>query len=221
MGWFFKPKVQLGLLVNFAFVMFTLVSSSAGGRTQRVILDVRRSLDAAESSAPAARTANETFRYVPLPPRLGASQAASYYDKQTRQTNVRTTHELTLVSKDGRTLTLAPSFYVNGNTIVPPHEVLLTFYSTAPTRFYADECVLDAKADERTGFWAILPVARKRTSKGVVESMEESIPYSIFVKLATSNRVTITIGSEKITLTDEHLSALRDMQRCIQDGTCS
>jgi hypothetical protein len=211
-------------LVNFAFVMFTLVSSSAGGRTQRVIVDVRRGFDAVESRSSVAGTADDTSRYVPLPPRFGPPQAVVYHYPEAGQIIVSTTHELTLVKKDGRTLTLRPSFYVNGNSINPPRKVLLPFTSSAHAPFYADECELEIGTEAGMLFRATLPVSHDRLSKGrargVVERMGQEIPYSVFVKLVTSKRVTFKVGDEESTLTDEQLSALRDMQRCVQDGAC-
>jgi hypothetical protein len=224
MEWLFRPKVQLGLLVNFAFVMFTLASSSTGARRQRVVVDVRRGFDAVESSSSAAGAADDTSSYVPLPSRFGPSQALAYHYPEAGQIIVSTTHDLTLVRKDGRMLTLWPSFYVNGNSINPPRKVLLPFTSSAPARNYADECELEIGTEAGMIFWGTLPVSHDRLSKGraqgVVERMGQEIPYSVFVKLVTSKRVTLKVGDEEITLTDEQLSALRDMQRCIQDGAC-
>ncbi|HYY98386.1 MAG TPA: hypothetical protein VE642_07345, partial [Pyrinomonadaceae bacterium] len=61
MEWFFKPKVQLGLWVNFIFVMFTLVSSSAaGGHVYE-----RR------STLVPPPPANQPLQYIPLPPPAG------------------------------------------------------------------------------------------------------------------------------------------------------
>ena len=225
MEWIFKPKVQLGLWVNFAFVMFTLVSSSVGGRANGgVVVDVRRGLDAVESRASHAGTADNAFRYVSLPPRLGPSQAVADHYADTWQIVVHTTHDLTLVKKDGRTLTLSPSFYVNGDTIVPPRNVTLRFRSDSPAskRFYADVCELEIMA-EGADFQAVLEVSHGqlwKDGKAFVEFMAQDIPYNVFVKLVASKRVTFKVGDEEIALTEEQLSALRDMQRCIQDGMC-
>lgn len=225
MEWLFKPKVQLGLFVNFVFVMFTLVSSLAGAATCDTcpFVGERRGY-AVELSAPTPATAdNSKFRYVQLPPRVGPSQAASYRNQQTGQLSVYTTKELTLVKEDGRTLKLWPIFYSSGPSIVPPRKVLLRFTSTAPSRVYADECELEVRADG-ANFWAVSPVSLTRAPKGggqaVVESMGQDITYPVFLKLVTSKRPTLKVGDEEIVLTDEHMSALRDMQRCIQDAVC-
>jgi len=225
MEWLFRPKVQLGLFVNFVFVMFTLVSSLAGAATcdMGVFADERRGY-AAELSAPTPTPAdNSKFRYVQLPPRVGPPQAASYRNQQTGELSVYTTKELTLVKKDGRTLKLWPLFYSSGPSIVPPRKVLLRFTSTAPSRVYANECDLEVKADG-ANFWAVSSVSLDRAPKGggqgVVESMGQDITYPVFLKLITSKRPTLKVGDEEIVLTDEQLSALRDMQRCIQDAMC-
>lgn len=221
MEWLFKPKVQLGLFVNFAFVMFTLVSS--GAYVRRVPVAERHDFAVAERSEPAA-PAEAAFRYVPLPPRPGPSQAASFRDQNTGQISVYATREFTLVKKDGRALTLWPIFYVTGPSITPPRKVLLRFTSTAPARFYSDECDLDINAEAGATFSATLPVSHDRTSTGgaqaVLETMVQDIPYPVFLKLVTSKRVTFKVGGEEVALTEAQLNALRDMQRCIQDGVC-
>jgi len=218
MEWLFKPKVQLGLFVNFAFVMFTLISSSAGAGTNV------RHVPVAERREPAAAPAEAAFRYVPLPPRLGPSQAASFRDQRTGQIIVYATREFTLVKKDGRALTLWPIFYATGPSITPPRKVLLRFTSTAPARFYSDECELEINAEEGANISAALPVTHDRTStggtQGVIETMAQDIPYPLFLKLVTSKRVTIKVGGEEMALTEAQLNAMRDMQRCIQDGVC-
>lgn len=226
MEWFFKPKVQVGLFINFAFVMFTLVSSPAGAGTYvtSVPVEERDDFAVAERREVAVGTADAAFRYVPLPPRVGPSQAASYRDQRTGQISVYATHEFTLVKKDGRTLTLWPIFYLSGPSITPPRKVLLRFTSSAPARFYSDECELEISAEEGANFSAALPVTYDRAStggaQGVVQAMGQDIPYPVFLKLVTSKRVTFKVGSEEIALTEAQLNALRDMQRCIQDGVC-
>jgi hypothetical protein len=217
----------LGLLVNFAFVMFTLVSSLAGGRADAtgVIVDERRGVAAAEKSSFAAGTVDDNkFRYVQLPPRRGPSQAASYRDQQSGQLSVYTTQELTLVRKDGRALTLWPIFYVSNPSIVPPRKVLLRFTSKSPAQFYEDVCELEIRSEAGTYLWQALPVshesAPKGGARGVVERLGTDIPYSAFLKLVTSKSATLRVGGEEIPLTESQMSALRDMQRCIQDGVC-
>jgi hypothetical protein len=227
MEWLFKPKVQLGLLVNFIFVMFTLVYSSAGGRTNVVgtAVEVRRGVAVAETGSFAAGAVDDNkFRYVQLPPRLGPSQAASYRDQQSGRLTVYTTKELTLVRKDGRALTLWPMFYVNGPSIVPPRTVFLQFTSASPAQFYADECELEIRSEAGTYLWSALAVSHERAPKGgargVVERLGTDIPYSVFLRLVTSKSVTLSVGGEEVTLAESQLSALRDMQRCVQDGVC-
>lgn len=235
MEWLFKPKVQLGLWVNFVFVMFTLVSSSAGGRTNGggVVVDVRRGVaveerrggGAVEMGYLAEPVDDNKFRYVQLPPRRGPSQATSYRDQQSGRLSVYTTKELTLVRKDGRALALWPVFYVNGPSIVPPRTVLLQFTSASHAQLYKDECELEISSEAGTYLWQALPVTHENAPKGgpwgVVERLGTDIPYSAFLKLVTSKSVTLTVGGEEITLTESQLSALQDMQRCIQDGVCS
>jgi hypothetical protein len=229
MEWLFKPKVQLGLLVNFIFVMFTLVSSSAGSHRQstRVLIEEPRGVAVEERHGVAAvETIDDNkFRYVQLPPRRGPSQATSYRDQQSGQLSVYTTQELTLVRKDGRALTLWPVFYVNGPSIVPPRKVLLRFTSKSTAQLYKDECELEIRSEAGTYLWQALPVthesAKKGGARGVVERLETDIPYSVFLKLVTSKSVTLRVGVEEIPLTESQMSALRDMQRCIQDGVCS
>jgi len=227
MEWLYKPKVQFGLFVNLAFVMFTLGSPYAGTVTYLTCVTVegRDGSAAAERPEPAAEVAAATFRYVPLPPRLGRPQATSFRDQNTGQISVYATREFTLVNKNGRTLTLWPIFYVTGPSITPPRKVLLRFTSSAPERFYSDECELEISAESGANFSAVLPVSHDRITTGgaqsVAETLVQDIPYPVFLKLVTSKRVTFKVGDEEIALTETQLNALRDMQRCVQDGVCS
>src|SRR5215212_10713034 len=112
MEWLFKPKVQLGLLVNFAFVMFTLVSSLAGSPTP-------------ERWHPAATYDAPAIPYAPLPP--PATLSIATVTESGGLLNVSLNNDLTLVKKTGRTLLLSPSFTMSGRAAGQPSAVTLRF----------------------------------------------------------------------------------------------
>jgi hypothetical protein len=212
MDWFFRPKVQLGLFVNFIFVVFTVVSPIFG---ERIIVDVRPR--AIKSEMP-------PVSYVNLPPRKLRPQATSFFDSGINQVSVSPKDDLTFSNKSGGKLTLSPIFSVSGSAIRAPREVLLRIYSftRASADALPDECEVEVKSDGGN-FWASAKVAHDTTSVGdtKVEGMGVYIPYATFLGIVSSEHVNFRVGQDEVTLTTPQLEALRDMQRCIQDGHCA
>jgi hypothetical protein len=158
-----------------------------------------------------------------MPRRKFPPQATSFFDSSRNEVNVYTKDELTLAEKPGGKLTLSPILSVSGSVIRAPRTVLLRIYSFIPARAATlpDECEVEVKS-ERGNFWVLANVAHDTTSVGdtKVEGMGVQIPYATFVGVVSSERVTVRVGQDEVTLTARQLEALRDMQRCIQDGTC-
>jgi len=132
MEWFFKPKVQLGLWVNFIFVMFTLVAS------------------------PARETAHWRWRpasiydppavpYAPPPPPMELGRAAT--TESNGQLNVFLTKDLTLVKKTGHGLVLSPSFTTRARPVEPPRAVTLRFTIFSEENDCPGACMLVINAD--------------------------------------------------------------------------
>src|ERR1044072_1596106 len=131
MEWLFRPKVQLGLLVNFAFIMFTLVSS-AGGRAHT-------------RWRPAAIYDPPAIPYAPLPPPAAPSGVA--VAESGGQLNVFLNNDLTLVRKSGRTLVLSPSFITRTRPAEQPSVVTLRFTIFSDKDACPGACMLVINAD--------------------------------------------------------------------------
>jgi hypothetical protein len=219
MEWLFKPKVQLGLFVNFVFIMFTLVSSAAGehGYDLRVA-----------TFEPPARPNNRTPPYVALPPPKGPSKATSYLDKSSGEINVYLENDIDLIRRPGFLLLLSPTFTVNSNGETP-RSVLMRFVSFSGAEYFAYDDSLTITADDVQVWPAVLEdgsrpfhswseekVPRSVTLGGdgrVVETVGKEIPYEVFVKIISAKLVSIQLGPEAKDLTAEQLGALRDMHR--------
>lgn len=218
MEWIFKPKVQLGLFINFIFVMFTLVSSSAAGGN----VYERRSTFVPPPPA------DQPLPYIPLPPPTGPSKAASYLDKTTGELNVYLENDMSLVRRPGFLLLLSPIFTVQAGADAP-RSVLLRFvsYSGAQYFTYDDSLTLTADgvrvwpaAPEADGHplsrWSEDKVPHSVTfgSGGrIAETVGKEIPYEVFLRVISAKSVTLKLGPEQVELTAEQLGALRDMHR--------
>src|SRR5205085_10106077 len=110
MEWFFKPKVMLGLLVNYIFIMLTLFYPTF------------------ERTHPVPQYASiqpdpVLVPYAPLPPPAAPSTVT--VEDSGGQVNVSLSNELTLVKKPGRTLVFSPSVNARTRPAQPPHAVNL------------------------------------------------------------------------------------------------
>jgi hypothetical protein len=219
MEWLFKPKVQLGLFVNFIFIMFTLVSSAAGEYTY----DYRSA-----TTEPMYRPNNRTPIYVPLPPPTGPSKATSYLDKSSGELNVYLENDIDLIRRPGFLLLLSPTLTVL-DTGEAPRSVLLRFVAFSGAQYFSYDHSLTITADDRQVWpalrsdggelrqgWSEEKVPRSVTygSDGlVVETVGKDIPYEVFVKIVSAKRVNFQLGPEATDLTAAQLGALRDMHR--------
>ena len=221
MEWLFKPKVQLGLFVNFIFVMFTLVASTAGGGR---VFEYRRS-----PGYMPPPPASETLPDIPLPPPTGPSKAASYLDKNTGEFNVYLDNDMSLVRRPGFVLILSPICMMHGGDGQP--RVLLRFSAYSWAQYFAYDNSLTIAADGEQIWPAYKPdggqvwegwkenqVPRSVSFGGeghVVEAIGKEIPYPVFVKTVNAKRVCLQFGPEETYLSKEQLDALRDMYQRI------
>lgn len=219
MEWLFKPKVQLGLFVNFVFIMFTLVSSAAGERGY----DLR----VATFEPPPA---NQPLPYIEVPPARRPSKATSYLDKSTGEINVYLENNMSLVNRPGFVLFLSPTCNVQRGADAP-RSVLLRFISFSGAQYFSYDDSLTLTADG-VQVWPAAPEAndyifRRRSqdeaphsvtfgSGGrIAETVGKEIPYEVFVRVVSAKSVTLRLGPERVELTAEQLGALRDMHRRI------
>jgi hypothetical protein len=218
MDWLFKPRVQLGLFVNFAFIMFTLVSSAAGEHgydLQPVPFEPHP-----HQSSP--------LPFVALPPPKGLAKATSYLDRNTGELNVYLENDIDLIRRPDFLLLLSPTFTVHDAGEMP-RSVLLRFVSFSGAQYFAYDDSLTITADD-VQVWPAVPedgsqpfhswseerVPRSVTFGGdgrVVETVGKEIPYEVFIKIIRAKLVSIQLGPEAKDLTAEQLGALRDMHR--------
>jgi hypothetical protein len=216
MEWFFKPKVQLGLFVNLIFIMFTLVSSAAGGHTYNY---------PSTSVEPLYRPNNGTPTYVPLPPPEGPVRATSYLDEYTGELNIYLENDLDLIRRPGFLLQLSPTFTVSGTEELP-RSVLLRFVSFSGAEYFSYDDKITLTADGRQVWpadggepwqgWSEDKVPHSTTIGGngrVVETVGKDIPYEVFAEVISAKHVSLKLGPEETELTAAQLGALRDMHR--------
>ncbi|HKG13324.1 MAG TPA: hypothetical protein VKB12_08290 [Pyrinomonadaceae bacterium] len=215
MEWLFKPKVLLGLLVNFAFVIFTLVSSSG----ERTALGRRR--------MPVVDTDSRTIPYAPP----AATGKVTVLESDGR-VSVFLTNDLTLVKKPDRTLVFAPSFSKGARPAEPPPTVTLRFTIFSGEEACPGACMLIINADGShvwesaangtfsTGWTREkVPASTISLADGQVaetlaaETFTTKIPYKTFLDIINSKRVVLSLGPDKVKLTREQIESLREMHR--------
>lgn len=220
--WLFKPKVQLGLLVNFAFIMFTLVSSFAGAppyeRERSVVVD-----------------APTVVPYAPLPPPAITSSVVATVEPNGKlkggQLNVSLDNDLTLVKKSGRILQLSPSFITRARPVEPPANVTLRFTIFSDEEACPDACMLVINGDgshlwesAASGTFSTgwkrekVPGSTKFSDDQAIvtvakETFTTQIPYATFVDIISARRVVLRFGPDKVELTHDQIEALRAMHR--------
>jgi hypothetical protein len=214
MEWLFKPKVQLGLFVNFVFVMFTLISSSSGGHAYERA--------AAVPSNDFVTPPNTALPYIPLPPPSGPSKAVFFGDRNSGEYSVYLPNDMDIARRQGFVLQLSPIFIVH-NRGEEPRAVLLRFTSYSGAQYFAYDRTLVLKADGQQVWpdatwknWNEETVPRSVAlgSNGrVVETVGKEIPYEVFAEVVKARRVSLSLGPEELELTPEQLGALRDMHR--------
>jgi hypothetical protein len=220
MDWFFKPKVQLGLLVNYIFVVWALCYP-VFERAHTV-----RQFITAESNS-------KTLPYAQLPPPTGPSRANSF--TSSGRTYVSLNNDLTLIKRPGLTLTLYPVFNAREQSLTDPSPVRLTFARFSNGQTCPGNCPLVIDTDgvrvwpragrndirPPTTSWtrASVPHSSRVLSDGNVletlaaETLSTEIPYDVFVQVVSAKHVTINLGDDGVELSAEKLESLRDMYR--------
>ncbi len=218
MDWFFRPKVQLALLVNLLFVVFTLVSSSTGER-----LHERWRPSVIDDPPPAPR--------VPLPPPAAPGKVTVI--ESGGLVSVSLTDDLPLVRKPGRTLVFAPSFTARSHPAELPSTVTLRFtIFSGKKETCPDACMLVIKADGSRVWesaangtfptdWTRnrVPASTMTLDDGqeaetlAAETFTTHIPYVTFVNIISARRVVLSLGPDKVELTNDQMQTLREMNR--------
>jgi hypothetical protein len=220
MDWFFRPKVQLGLFVNLIFVVFTIVSPIFGEHRRSVYI---------------ARTVEydpPLISHAPLPPRPAPSKITSV--ESDGQVSVSLRDDLTLVRKPDRTLVFAPSFSARARPAAElPSTVTLRFtIFSSGEEACPDACMLVINADGArvwesaangtfsTGWTRNkVPASTITLDDGQVaetlaaETFTTQIPYVTFVNIISARRVVLSLGPDKVELTDDQIQILREMNR--------
>jgi hypothetical protein len=221
--------VQLGIFVNFVFVMFTLVSSSAGER-------------AAERWNPAFTGVGVTSLPPPPPPTSASPrQSRAFTFDEDGRTKVSLYYDLTLVKRPGFQLTLSPSFSMRKNPPMELSNFSLRFmrFSDDKDRGCLDDCRLAISADGERVWprgegkrtppqpqWEreVVPHTSTMTSDGRAlettagDILTTHVPYDVFTEIITAGRVTVTLGADTVVLTTEQTEALRDMYRKLAES---
>lgn len=218
MEWLFKPRVQVGLLVNLAFVIFTLVSSHVGAPTP-----VRWHPTFIDDSSAAS--------YAPLPPPSAPSRAVT--SESGGRLNVSLDNGLTLVRRPGYTLIFSPYMDAPNPPAEPPPLVTMRFitFSEDEDEDCPGACMLVINADGKrvlesatTGTFSsgwkrdkISPVSATVRGQEVTtrpaETLTAQIPYDMFLEIISAKRVVMSLGPDKVELTHDQINALRDMHR--------
>jgi hypothetical protein len=224
MHWLFKPKVQLGLFVNFVFILFTCVTSTHSERPHAYSFT---------TTVPAP-----VVPYAPPPPPPAAPSGATVVDLGGGRANVLLTKDLTLVKKPGRTLLLSPSFNIDTWPAEPPTTVTLSFIIFSDEEACPGACMLVIDADGShvwesaaagtfsTGWTRVKnPATNMTLPDGQVavtlaaETLTTEIPYKTFLDIVSARRVVLSLGPDKAELTHDQKEALRDMRRRVATPT--
>jgi hypothetical protein len=221
MEWFYKPKVQLGLWVNFIFVIFTMASPPTPVRSavNRLPYAGDRSRSYEPPSVP----------YAPLPPASAPGKATVV--NSGGRVSVFLNNDLTLVKKTGRTLVFSPSFSSGTSANDPPLTVMFRFIIFSDKeQACPGNCILNINADGYTVWTTVgegpsgwtrekIPATKTTLPDGQVaetlaaETLSTKITYDKFVDIISADRVVLRLGPDTVELTHDQIEALRDMHR--------
>lgn len=219
MRWLLKPKILLGLFVNFVFVLFTCVTSVTSTHSERP------RPYAFKTTIPAP------VPYAPLPP-PAAPSGATVVDLGGGRATVSLSKDMTLVRKPGRTLLFSPSLNISTRPAEPPTTVTLSFIIFSDKEACPGACMLVINADGShvlesaaagtfsTGWTRVKNPAANMTLPGgqvavtlAAETLTTQIPYEMFLYIISARRVVLSLGPDKVELTHDQIEALRDMHR--------
>jgi hypothetical protein len=221
MEWFFKPKVLLGLFVNYLFVVCTLC------------YPVFESAHTAPPFITFESNSAQNIPYAQLPPPNGPSRANSFTSGG--RTYVSLNNDLTLIKRPDLTLTLYPVFNARTQPLTELSPIRLTFARFSNGQTCPGNCPLVINTDG-VRVWprpapnsvrlpstnwtrSNVPYSSQVLPDGNVletlaaETLTTEIPDDVFVQVVSARHVTIKLGDDGVELSAEKLESLRDMYR--------
>lgn len=224
--WFYRPKVQFGVWVNLVFILFLIMSPTAGVS--------RRARVEVAYSPYAAQPAPSVIPYGAVPPRPPAAPNKVSVVNSEGRVSVTLDRDLTLVSRPDRTLQFAPSIVFSTSPDPTPARAVLTFTIAfrGAREACPNSCMLLVTADRQrvvesfakgalSSDWThrSVPGTSAMTDDGQVvetlpvETFSTQIDFQKFVALVRANRVVVSFGPDSVDLTRDQIESLREMYR--------
>ncbi len=218
--WLSNSKVRLALLFNGLYLLSLYAPTGY----------VRRPPRAYAYAPPGSAAPRRPSLYVPLPPPLWPTGAATYRDQRGGGLNVYLQKDLALSGARGSRLLLSPTYTLREGD-GSPESVLLRFISFSDDPTFSGGARLVISADGKQVWpaagedgeplwrgWAeerVPPHVTYDERGGAVENVGKTIPYEVFADVIRAKRVVLNLGPHLVELNAEQLEALRDMHRAL------
>jgi hypothetical protein len=145
------------------------------------------------------------------------------YNATADNTDVYLAQNLRLYGIDGGGLVALVHFVSPGRKVSEPGAIKFDFTTDSRKKMFEKDARLVIVTNGHVVFSG---TARLTSSTGfefagsVDQSLAGEIPYQQFVRMAEGRNTTMIVGSYKFELTNEQLTALRAMKRCMENGAC-
>ena len=155
--------------------------------------------------------------------------ALASYNSLTNETSVYLKENLQVYADPRSGIMLFPHLTIPGDNattpkIVKPESVILDFTTYSEKRMFPVDPNVVIYVDDKkifSGKAQLTNVMGSEAEKSFNEFLSRKIPYSQFVQLTEGKKVKMILGAKEFEFTAEHLKALRNLRRCVEELRCT
>jgi hypothetical protein len=154
--------------------------------------------------------------YVPLPVLKEIGQAKITYNERKNEV-VAQTISLQVIGKFLDGIRLQARFATEGKKVIKPEKILLVFSPAAKDRTYVDDRTIKIMVDKKEVLNGMSKFANAISDgRVIIASLEQEIPYDLFVKLSKAKKIKMQIGQTEFDLKESDIDAFHDLLKLIE-----
>jgi hypothetical protein len=145
------------------------------------------------------------------------------YNASADNTDVYLAQNLRLYGVDGGGLVVLVHFTSPGRKVSEPAAIKLDFTTDSRQKMFEKDARMVIVSDGHvifSGTVQLIQTTGFEFAGSVDQTLAGEIPYQQFIKMVAGRNVTMIVAPYKFELTNEQLTALRAMKRCVDDGGC-
>lgn len=156
-------------------------------------------------------------------PTVEGLKAGAVFSERQNETTVMVSMPLQGDPYTGHGLLLVSAFTVPGRELAAPRWVEFKFSSYSDREEFARSRRLSVYVDKKkvvSGEARLLSPGEGGADATVAEFVTYSMPYGQFLRVVEGEAVELELGERRISLTGEHLQALRGLKECVDAKRC-